>query len=304
MVKRFLASLAVVGLGLCVAYAEQPKPIPPKTDPAAVAKLVDQLGSDRYEDREAAFKALDALGPTALEALRTALTGRDEETRRRAVDLIQRIEKRLESARLTQPKLVHLVYKDTPVTQAVQDIIRKTDFQIQLTGDATKLANRKITLDTGEVPYWQAIDMFCQRAGLVERGSVALPENPVYPVVGVEKCVILSDSLDVGPRPEMPLVFQDGKPQTLPTHYAGAVRVRILPHAAPSAAGAQDGTPVNQSSAGTLLTVEVSPEPTLGLQNILSVRVDRILDENGSELKTPLPYISEPANNRSAHALA
>ena len=38
-----------------------------------------QLGSERYEDREGAPKALDVLGPTSLEALRTALTGRDEE---------------------------------------------------------------------------------------------------------------------------------------------------------------------------------------------------------------------------------
>jgi hypothetical protein len=72
MVKRFLAPLAVVGLGLCLAYAEQPKPTPSKADPAAVTKLVNQLNSERYEDREAASKELDALGgstrPTTTQA--------------------------------------------------------------------------------------------------------------------------------------------------------------------------------------------------------------------------------------------
>jgi hypothetical protein len=53
---------------------------------------------------------------------------------------------------------------------------------------------------------------------------------------------------------------------------------------------------VHGSGAETPLTVEVSPEPALDMQNLLSVRVDKVLDENGNELKTPAPYISEPAN--------
>src|SRR5439155_1175321 len=54
---------------------------------------------------------------------------------------------------------------------------RKAGFQIQIEGDQTKLAARKITIDTGEVPFWQAVDQFCLKAGLVERGSTAVPEN-------------------------------------------------------------------------------------------------------------------------------
>jgi hypothetical protein len=53
---------------------------------------------------------------------------------------------------------------------------------------------------------------------------------------------------------------------------------------------------VYQVSVGTLLTVEISPEPALGLQNILSVRIDKMFDEDGDELKTPSPYISEPVD--------
>src|SRR6266851_8588337 len=103
MVTRFLAPLALVGLGL--AWSEQSQSAPAKTDPAAVSGLVAKLGSDRYEVREAACEALDALGPIALEALRSALANGDLETRRRAIDLMQRIEKRLESAHLTRPKM-------------------------------------------------------------------------------------------------------------------------------------------------------------------------------------------------------
>ncbi len=299
MVKRFLAPLAVIGLGLCLAYAEQTKPAPAKTGPAAVAKLVAQLGSDRYEDREAAFKALDALGPTALEELRTALTGRDEETRRRAVELVQLIERRQESAQLTQPKMVHLVYSDTPVTQAVQDMARKTGFQIQIEGDQTKLANRKITLDTGEIPFWQAVDEFCLKAGLVERGSMVVPENTNPNVYG--RRAGMGMRIDMasgfgGPRPEVPLVFLEGKPQALPTYYGGAVRVRVLPRATPTANAPQNGSPVNDNEGGRLLTIEISPEPKMGWQSVLSVRIEKVLDEQGNELKAPLPYLCEPSD--------
>jgi hypothetical protein len=300
MVKRFLAPLALVGLSLCLAYAEQTKPAPTKADPAAVAKLVAQLGSDCYEDREAAFKALDALGPTALEGLRTALTGRDEETRRRAVELVQLIERRQESAQLTQPKMVHLVYTDTPVTQAVQDLARKTGFQIQIEGDQTKLANRKITLDTGEIPFWQAVDQFCQKAGLVERGSSVVPENTSPDVngrrMGMAMRFKMQEGYYGGPRPEVPLVFLDGKPLAVPTYCTGAVRVRVLPRTTPTANAPQNGAPVNDNEGGRLLTIEVSPEPKMGWQNVLSVRIERVLDEQGNELKAPLPYLCEPSN--------
>src|SRR5713226_6051333 len=115
MVQRFLAVCAAIGFGFGLACAaEETKPAP-KVDVATVARLVGQLGSDRFDDRETAFKELDGLGSNALDVLRPALTSRDEETRRRALDLVQRIEKRLESAQLTQPKLVRLVYTDTPV---------------------------------------------------------------------------------------------------------------------------------------------------------------------------------------------
>jgi hypothetical protein len=113
--------------------------------------------------------------------------------------------------------------------------------------------------------------------------------------VGYGNDMVFFSGIDyAGPKPTSPLVLIDGKPLSPPTHYAGAMRVRILPRIAANAPGQNDGTPVNQAGAGTLLTVEISPEPTLGLQNILSVRVDKVLDEDGDELKAPLPYISDP----------
>jgi hypothetical protein len=114
-------------------------------------------------------------------------------------------------------------------------------------------------------------------------------------VVGVARlyCLTEKDGGYGGPRPELPVVFLDGKPQPMPTYYGGAVRVRVLLRAASNAGDAQSSTPVNNPDGGPLLTVEFSPEPKMGWHKVLNVRLDKVLDEQGNELRAPLPYISE-----------
>ena len=297
MLKRFLAVAAALSVGICFAVAAEPTAN--KADATAASRLVAQLGSDSFEDREKAEVALDGMGPAALDSLRSAVASKDRETRRRALELIQRIEKRQETEQLVQPKKVHLVFSDTPVTQAVQDIARKTGFTIQIEGDQSKLTGRKITLDTGEVPFWQAIDQFCAKAGLVERGSNAIAENAALSEdMQMQRAMrmrmwMVEQGGYGGPKPEMPLVFLDGKARELPTFYGGALRVRALPRNAPAGNNSQAVTPVNRPEGETLLTIEVSPEPKLGMQSVLSVRIDKVLDQQGSEIAPPMPFIKD-----------
>src|SRR5205807_7141528 len=63
------------------------------SDEAAIAKLVNQLGSSAFRDRQAAAKALEAIGLPALPALRKAAEGADAEVARRATRLVEAIEK-------------------------------------------------------------------------------------------------------------------------------------------------------------------------------------------------------------------
>ena len=72
----------------------QPKPaLPPaaKDDPAA--KLVEQLGSQEFADREAAQKALRELGMKANSALRAGLKSENPEVRNRSAKLLSEIRK-------------------------------------------------------------------------------------------------------------------------------------------------------------------------------------------------------------------
>ncbi|HEX4588599.1 MAG TPA: WD40 repeat domain-containing protein [Gemmataceae bacterium] len=65
-------------------------------DTTEVERLIEQLGSPAFAEREAASKGLDAIGEPALERLQRAATdGKDPEIRRRAQALVQAIEKRV-----------------------------------------------------------------------------------------------------------------------------------------------------------------------------------------------------------------
>jgi len=64
-------------------------------DAAEIDRLVRQLGSPRFAQREAAAKGLEAVGEGALDALRKAAGGsKDPEVRRRAGLLVEAIESR------------------------------------------------------------------------------------------------------------------------------------------------------------------------------------------------------------------
>src|SRR5262245_50123532 len=82
-----LAVLAVALTDVCRAEEQ-------KADADQIARLVTQLGSTRYADREEATRALGVLGAAALDALRQAAVGKDAEVRRRAQGLIRQIEGR------------------------------------------------------------------------------------------------------------------------------------------------------------------------------------------------------------------
>ncbi len=70
---------------------------PPSKQPVDAAKIerfIRQLGSESFEEREAASKALDAIGEPALPALRKVRENTDLEVRRRVTALLKSIERK------------------------------------------------------------------------------------------------------------------------------------------------------------------------------------------------------------------
>jgi hypothetical protein len=166
MCKRwFLLALLGLGIGLAVSVD---RPASADDDADRIAKLVKQLGSTRFAERDRAKRELEALGATALDALRQAARSKDPETSRRAGELVKKMEEKTTLANLLAPKRVRLNVKEKSVIDAVAELSRQSGYSIQVAGDRAALANRKITLDTGDTTFWQALDQLCQKAGLVE----------------------------------------------------------------------------------------------------------------------------------------
>jgi hypothetical protein len=269
----------------CSAHAEQAE---------RIAHWIVQLGSAEFEQREQATRALDALGASALNALREAVEDEDIETSRRAAQLVRRIEHRLETARLLAPKRVHLVFKNTPVTEAAAEFSKQTGYRIHVEGDKAKLDARKITLDTGDVPFWNAYEAFCRAAGLVEKPPTLVQNGDHVEIwqagAGVRMAGRMRFARTVRYQSDADAVaaavLTEGKPDELPTHRAGAVRIRALPPntSLPGAAKAEGEA---------LLALDIQCDPHLVWHGLISMRVHKAIDDQGKFLTQPTPYLEQ-----------
>ncbi len=167
MRTRFHGLVLVLFLGLGTLIAIPTGAAEP-VEAKKIDKLIEKLGGDDFNDREKASADLDAIGAPALAALRKATQSKDVEISKRAADLIAKIEKRAEAAKILAPKKIHLVYRATPVPEALADFSKKSGYEITLLDPENKVKDRKMSLDTGDVTFWQALEMFCKEAGLTE----------------------------------------------------------------------------------------------------------------------------------------
>jgi hypothetical protein len=125
--------------------------------------------------RTSASHELETIGESALPALRQATKSPDLETSRRATELVRLLEERVVTAKILAPKRLRLQLKDVPVLDAVEQLEKESGYKIQVQG---KPDDRKITLDTGETTFWQALDQLCVRAELVEVAATMTMPQP------------------------------------------------------------------------------------------------------------------------------
>jgi hypothetical protein len=97
---RFFPILVLAGAPAlvwgCLAYAGEKEPRVKGPDAAAITRLIEQLGSPTFAEREKAVSSLEAIGAPALGALRKAVKSSDPEVARRATALVEVIENTLE----------------------------------------------------------------------------------------------------------------------------------------------------------------------------------------------------------------
>src|SRR5215207_9526411 len=162
---RFLSVVGSVYLAAAVAAA-------PADD---ADRLVKQLGSARHAEREAAAKALDALGPAARSALRDAVKTGEPEVRRRAGELLAKLDRQAESAAALVPTQVHLKAADVPLADVAREFAKQSKMRVQIAREPVDLAGRRVTLDTGPTGPWEALAAVCRAA------KVSVQPEPLDP---------------------------------------------------------------------------------------------------------------------------
>ena len=247
---------------------------PTRADTKTMSGLVSQLGSRLFKEREDAAQQLRGLGVGALDALRSAARSTDPEIRRRAETLSSAIQHQLETERILQPKLVRLRWDKIPVSEAIADFSKKTGLVIECQPSAPE---KRISLDTGEVTVWQALEKFCDQAGLVERAAPAQDVSSVQVINRPNGQIRIVSTGTIG-FGQTDIVRLEAGSGSLPTCHAGSVRIRSLP--------IDDNGPwLQQRRPGERLALlEVSPQPKMGWQTVLDVQVERAIDENDQSL--------------------
>ncbi|MCS6975499.1 MAG: HEAT repeat domain-containing protein [Gemmatales bacterium] len=257
-------------------------------DTGEIEKLIKQLGDEKFARREAACKALEQIGAPALDPLRRACGDDDPEVQRRAKDLVRAIERRMEREEILRPTLVRLDLKDASVPDAVAELAKQAGYSILLGGDAAKLQpDLKLTLQTKEMPFWEALDLLCLKAGLTH---VVNPQNvrvqhPGNPVGSVRVPNAVSSQSGTA------IVLAPGAPPRYPTFYAGALRLRLLPPGAVNLPGISEESPGE-----TVMTLEICLEPKLLGHEVLDVNVVKALDDRNQ----PLAPVLKPAKQPTA----
>lgn len=166
---RALAVPAVLVACVSVALGDKPS-LPPAAPGPVVAdgtpdtetkKLIDDLGGADWRAREKAGKALEALGEKALPQMKAALLATDSpEVRQRLSVLVRKMDR----ARLTEPKRVTFSAKGKTAQQAYQEIAKQTGYRVEFNNGADR-NGPKLELEFEGTPFWQALDAVGSAAG-------------------------------------------------------------------------------------------------------------------------------------------
>jgi hypothetical protein len=301
MHRRLIATLVVLALSAGIAQSGD---APKKADAslsgperARIGTLIERLGSSIYEEREQARAELEVLGAAALPLLRIAARAPDAEIAHRATGVIAVTEEKLLTDKLLAPRRLRLMVQDIPVAKAVDELAAISGYPLKLEGEPS---DRKVTLDTGETTFWDALEQLCRRAELIEKPIATPPPDLATPsgfgvrVLGGRKkgglpIPVGSSPESLQPRAAVPITLMPGKLQELPACQVGSVRIRVLPPA-PSFAK------IAATSAEAQLVFEVTGEPRLHNLGVVALhRLDEALDDRDQLLALSLSPHSSPS---------
>jgi hypothetical protein len=244
---------------------------------------VRALAHPRFAEREKAARDLEAIGEPALKALREVARSNDEELRTRAAVVADRIERSLRSERLLVAPKLALKFDKTPLGQAVVEFAAKSQRHVVLDKAAVKNPERTVTLDTGEISYWEAVEAFYRAAGLVEDDepfAAPPPGSGAGPAVRTVRRLQAS-----GMTTSIRLI--DG--ERGPVVADRAICVRAL----------RPGFGQNHYDdvkGEVTFHLDVDPAPGLAVREIIGIEVRKAITDDGRPLATAFPTPTPPTD--------
>jgi hypothetical protein len=125
-----------------------------------VARLIQQLGSDRYSDRAAATTELAKHGTGAREQLEAALESSDPEVRLRAGDLLAQIR----ALDLWAPSIVDCRLQGAAVSHVVALLADQSGNHIRTSDLNGKFNDRSVSLNFPAGTFWEVLDEACRQS--------------------------------------------------------------------------------------------------------------------------------------------
>jgi hypothetical protein len=262
------------------------------------AALVEQLGSARYADREAAAAALERIGRHALAPLRVARDSRDPEVRTRASALAQKIENLL----LTQPTCVQLQFQNTPLPEVARSLSSQTGFRIELyPANLPRWRQQRVILhESGAVEFWKAIDKVCDLAGLQYNASMHGYMGNGEPIFALTDGTsrTLTPISDHGPFRVGLISVEYQKrvtyaPSGVGSHVPPPPRPAVLEPERHEASSPPRLNPVTSAQFSAQLLV--AAEPRLALSQVQPLQLTEATDDRGNSL---IPVADEEAGHQ------
>lgn len=270
-------------------------------EPGDIDRLIARLASPSYRERGSAYRQLEAKGDAVIDGLRAATSAADPEIAKRSAELIEQIERSKTHRAALTATCVSLTFESVPLVEAVEELSRRIGIKVTLHGDPERFRRRTVTFSTGRATVWQAVELFCHRAGLHEwdgfsalppivareggQGQAAFDGVQVLGKLPVQRAQVASLMVST-PAPRIALL--DGVVPAPPCQHCGSVRIRarLLPK--------------NEdiSSKDLLIGLQVSSEGRLNCYGAYGLRIDRAIDERG-RMVTATEIRPEPSHDLS-----
>jgi hypothetical protein len=269
---------------------------------ADAAGLVRKLGAEGFDDRVAAYKALEALGPAALPAVRAALddAAADPRVRARARALADELARRARTDRFGTPTLVKLDFPDATLGSVVDALNARHGFNLTLVtappmrqrgmvmmgaqNDPAQMAEAratKVSLVAPEpLPFWKAVDRIAAAAKLrydLAPAGGAGNGKPEFPLI--------TDRASHGPTSDYgPLRVQVSR-----VHRSAARDFTDDPESEPTAPAAVQLHPaalgVQTSGPGLTVSLAVVPEPGITVRLAGTWKIEEAVDDRGRSVR-------------------